>query len=104
MISDEWSTPDGTTLEDLQDNLRNTFRLYNQITYNISNMQIAFRGETPLDATFSVSYTVTIISRIYKRNLKHEEKSNVNELVRIDREKGKVQIQSTNSGSYWYVK
>ncbi len=68
MISDQWQAGDGTTLLDLQMTLRRTFKTFDEIRYNVQNLSV-----TPLQGDrYSVSYDVTITSRIYKRNLRHE--------------------------------
>ncbi|GEM_PF-940547 len=98
MISDAWQAGDGTTLSDLQMTLRRTFKTFDEIRYNIQNLSI-----TPLqNGRYRVSYDVTITSRIYKRNLKHEEKSSINEEVTIDGS-GKAKISKTLGGRFWYV-
>jgi hypothetical protein len=98
MISDGWQAGDGTTLSDLQATLRRTFKTFDEIRYNIQNLSI-----TPgQDGRYIVSYDVTITSRIYKRNLKHEEKSSINEEVTIEKS-GKAKISRTLGGRFWYV-
>lgn len=98
MIGDGWESGDGTTLSDLQMNLSRSFRTFDEIKYNIQNLQI-----TPNQAGhFIVSYDVTISSRIYRRNIKHEEKSSVNEMVVIN-PSGKAKISRTLSGRFWYI-
>ena len=98
MISDQWQAGDGTTLSDLQMTLRRTFKTFDEIRYNIQSLSI-----TPgQDGRYSISYDVTITSRIYKRNLKHEEKSSIYEEVTIDKS-GKAKISKTLGGRFWYV-
>ena len=98
MISNAWAAGDGSTLSDLQTTLRRTFRIFDEIRYNIQNLSIT-AGK---DGRYNVSYDVTITSRIYKRNLKHEEKSSINEEVVIDNS-GKPKISKTLGGRFWYV-
>lgn len=97
MISDEWEAGDGSTLSDLQETLSRSFQTFDEIRYNIQNLSITSGQE----GRYSVSYDLTITSRIYKRNLKHEEKSSVNEEVTID-SSGKVKISKTLGGRFWY--
>ncbi len=98
MISDGWQAGDGSSLSDLQVNIRRTFRTFDEIRYNIQNLII-----TPgPGGRYSVSYDVAITSRIYKRNLKHEEKSSINEEVIID-SAGKAKISRTLGGRFWYI-
>lgn len=98
MISDNWQAGDGSTLADLQANLRRTFKTFDEIRYNINDLSIS----PGPDGRYNVSYEVTIKSRIYKRNLKHEEKSSIHEEVTIDRS-GKPKISKTLGGRFWYV-
>lgn len=97
-LSDRWSSGDGTTLEDLQENLRNSFKVFNEIKYNISNLTIKKLSSEK----YRVSYDLTIVGIIYKNNIKHEEKSTVEEEVIIDKS-GKVKIFKTVSGKFWYM-
>jgi hypothetical protein len=98
-IGDDWQSGDGTTISDLQVNLNRTFKTFDEIRYIPQNIQIQRRSE----GVYSVSYDVTITSRIFKRNLKHEEKSSVTEEVVVDRS-GKAKISKTLNGRFWYVK
>lgn len=97
-MDDDWEAGDGTTLFDLQDNLARTFRIFDEIKYNIQNLKIGLKSE----GTYTVNYDVTITSRIYNRNIKHEEKSSVNEEVMFD-DSGKLKIIRTINGRFWYV-
>lgn len=96
-LADTWQA-EGTTISDFQKNIRTIFRVFDEVRYVISNLQINKTGEK----TFTTSYDVTITSRIYKRNLKHEEKSSVSEEVVID-PSGKARISRTLGGKFWYV-
>jgi len=97
MISDDWEAGDGTTLADLAGYLRNSFTVFDQITWKISNLSSSWDG-----AAFRVSYDVTITGRNFRHNLKHEEKSSVQEEVTIDN-RGRPRISRTLSGRFWYV-
>jgi hypothetical protein len=97
-MGDDWEAGDGTTLSDLQVNLSRSFRVFDEVRYNIQNLKVA-----PISGgKYSASYDITITSRIYSRNIKHEEKSSVNEVVMIDGS-GKPKISKTTSGRFWYV-
>lgn len=97
-ISDEWETGDGVTLSDLQENLHNSFSVFNEMRYNISNLNITKSSGDK----YIASYDVIITGRIYENDIKHEEKSTVNEMLIIDKS-GKVKIFKTLSGRFWYV-
>jgi hypothetical protein len=98
-LSDQWESNDGGTLSELQQNLRRTFRIFDQIQFKIQNLQISKISESK----FRVNYDAIITSRIYKRNLKHEEKSSIQEEVTVD-DSGKAKITKTLGGKFWYVK
>jgi hypothetical protein len=97
LISNDWSSGDGTAIEDLEENLRSNFRLYNEIRYAQSGLKVSRNGET-----WQACYDTTIISRIFSNNLKHEEKSAVCD--DLGKKSGKLKILRTSAGSYWYVK
>ena len=97
MIGDDWEAGDGTSLADLQGYLRNSFTVFDQITYTISRLNQTWNG-----TTCTVSYDVTITGRNFRHKLKHEEKSSVSEEVSLDRN-GKPRITRTLNGRFWYV-
>lgn len=98
MIGDDWSAGDGTTLSDLQANLSRTFRLFDEVKYSISNLNISPGPQ----GRQIVTYDVTIISRIYRRNIKHVESSQVSEELAVD-DRGTVKIIRTLNGRFWYI-
>lgn len=98
MISNDWDAGDGSTLSDLESNLNRMFRVFNQITYDISNLTISKQSGN----IYKVSYVVTIKGEIYAINTHHEEKSQVNEEIIFD-DKGNIKIYKTLDGRYWYV-
>jgi len=97
-LSKNWQATDGTTISDIQKNLRNTFRVFDEVRWNIQNLNIQPQGLN----VYQVTYDLTITGRIYKRNLKHEEKSTVTERVILDNS-GKAYIDSTLGGRFWIV-
>jgi len=99
LISDDWeSDGDGTTLSDLEMNLRSSFRIFDQIGCTISNLKIT-RKESD---KFIASYDITIKGAIFRNNIRHEEKSTVIEEVVVD-SSGKAKITKTLNGRFWYV-
>jgi len=102
MLSDKWQANDGSTLSDLQMNLRRTFKMFDEVKYNIQNLSMQLVGSGNGYSNYLVSYDVTITSRIYKRNMKHEEKSSINEEVTIEGS-GNPKISKTLGGRFWYV-
>ena len=101
-IAGSWTAGDGTSASDLEENLRNNFRIYDEIKFAVSGLNVS-KVTTKDGNSYGACYDVTITSRIYKRNLKHEEKSQVCEQVAAGLN-GKLKITATNSGQYWYVK
>jgi len=99
MISGEWDAGDGTTLSDLEENLRNMFTVFDSIQYNIANLNI----QKSSNNNYNVSYDVEIIGNIYSTGITRNEKSSVYEQITIDKS-GKAKIYKTLRGNYWYIK
>jgi hypothetical protein len=95
-ISNSWQAGDGTTISDLQKTLRQTFRVFDEIRYTIGPLSIDKQSAS----VYRVTYDLTITSKIYKRNITHEEKSNVTDEVLID-QSGKAKIGRTMAGMFW---
>ncbi|MCX7647598.1 MAG: hypothetical protein N2Z60_03185, partial [Elusimicrobiales bacterium] len=98
LIDPSWQSPEGEGTSDLQEHLNNIFRIFNEIKFNITSLNIK-EEETGI---YSVFYNLEMVSRIYSKNIKREEKSSVSEKVKI--EKGKAKIIKTDTGSYWMIK
>ncbi|MDO8329952.1 MAG: nuclear transport factor 2 family protein [Fluviicoccus sp.] len=98
LLADDWEAGDGTTLADLSANLRRTFAAFDEVRYRLENLQV----QPVAQGRYRLSYDVTIISRNFSLNLKHEEKSAVSEEVGPDR-RGRLCILKTVSGRYWSV-
>lgn len=97
-MGDEWEAGDGTTLADMQVNLSRMFRKFDELKMAIDNLQIFPMPQQG----YMVNYDVTISSRIYNKNLRHQEKSSVSEQVSFG-ENGKPRIVKTLNGRYWFV-
>ena len=98
LISPDWSSgDDDTAVADLEENLRTNFRLYDEIRFSFSGLRVTAAG-----GALQACYDTVITSRIFKRNLKHEEKAAVCDELR--EEGGRLKIVRTLSGRYWYVK
>ncbi len=98
-LSSQWGSSDGGSVSDLQRNLQKIFTMFDEVKFNIQNMQVSKVNETQ----YKVNYDVTITSKIYKKNLKHEEKSSINEEVTID-QSGQPKISKTLGGKLLSVK
>lgn len=96
-MGDEWEAGDGTTLSDMQVNLSRMFRKFDEMKMDIQNMQI-----NPVPHGFMVTYDVIISSRIYKKNLRHQEKSAVIEHVSFG-DNESPRISKTLNGRYWFI-
>lgn len=101
MISDSWNAGDGTTLDDLEGYFRNMFTVYDVIKYEFSNMRAGMDSYSSL-SDYTVSYDVEITGTIYDSNITRKEKSAVSEAVTVD-SNGKVKLQKTSSGSWYFV-
>jgi predicted nuclease with TOPRIM domain len=98
-LSKQWSSGDGGNISDLQRQLQKTFTMFDEVKFSIQNLKVNKINE----GQYRVNYDVTIASKIYKRNLKHEEKSNIDEEVTID-QSGQPKISKTLGGKLLSVK
>lgn len=96
-MTSQWQASDGSGLPDLEDTLRNSFRVFDVIQFRIDGLQVQKAGAD----TYNVSYAATLSGRINRLNVKHEETSNVQDVVqitpdgpRIVRTKGNVTIKA----------
>ncbi len=97
-IDGGWTSQDGSDISDLEEHLYRIFRVFNEIYFKISNLNIINGG----NGIYTVSYDLDITSKIYSKNIKREEKSFVYEKVKV--ENGKAKIFKTENGSYWMIK
>lgn len=74
-----WQAADGTDIGDLEETLSNSFRVFDAVTFSISGMSI--RQISP--GSYEVTYDVQVVGRMSRRNIKHEEKSRVTDIVDI---------------------
>ena len=98
LMSDDWTSNGGGEKEDLEMNLIRTFDVFDEIQYNMSNLNIESLG----NSKYKVAYSVNIVGEIYDNDIEHEEKSSVEEEVGISN--GKVLILKTYGGQYWSIK
>jgi len=96
-ISDSWEAGDGTTPDDLQPNFARIFRIFNEISFDIKNLEVKKIDENK----YIANYELTITGRIFSRNLRHEEKSSISEELSL--QSGKPKIIKTLSGSFWKI-
>ncbi|MFA6433555.1 MAG: nuclear transport factor 2 family protein [Elusimicrobiales bacterium] len=97
-VADDWTAGDGTTAADLEEQFTRIFRLFDEISVEITNLQVIADG----NKRYAASYNITIRSRIYKKNIKREESSSVYEHLEVSG--GAARIKKTESGGYWSVK
>lgn len=98
LLDSSWASPEGEGIEELREHLTNIFKVFNEIKFNITNLQV---NQNP-DGTFTAHYSLEMISKIYSKNIKRVENSTVSEKIKI--EDGKAKIIKTETGSYWLVK
>jgi len=96
LVSENWGADDGTTISDLEDNLRNMFSVYDSVQYRISDFNVQKKSSD----LFIVSYNVTITGQIFDTNIIRKEKSSVAEEVVFENNVPK--IGKTLSGRFWY--
>lgn len=97
-IAGDWSAGDGTTAADLEEQFRNIFRVYDEITVSITGLRVV--SNSP--GNYAASYNMAIKSRIYQKNIRREENSSVYETVAV--EGNSARIKKTESGGYWEIK
>jgi hypothetical protein len=97
LLADDWESADGTTLWDLEETLIRNFRVFDNISFQITNLEIV---EQKGNNQYRVTYQLKIISEIFDRNIRHEESSSVREIVEI-KENGSGQILKTLGGRFW---
>lgn len=98
LIDTEWSSPDGDSVSDLSEHLNRIFKMFNEIKFDITDLNMVAEE----NGVYSVSYNLYMVSKIYSKNIKREEKSSVYEKVKV--ENGKARIIKTENGSYWMIK
>jgi hypothetical protein len=98
LVSPEWTAGDGTTVGELEEQLRAVFRVNDEVTATVSGLSVV--NDSP--GRYSAYYSLSIKSRIYKKNIKREENSSVTEKVAV--EGGKARIIRTDAGGYWELK
>ncbi len=97
-LSSDWTSASGGDISDMEDNLNRTFRVFDEIEYDISGLNIQPMGEN----RYRVSYNLNIAGQIYDDDITHKEKSSVQEEVLV--KNGKVEIEKTLGGRYWSIK
>ncbi len=95
LMDDRWTAADGTDLVDVEEMLDNSFRVFDRVEYKIENLTVSARP----DGKAVASYNVTIVGRILRQDLVHQEKSTVNDVLAND---GKGwRIVQTLGGQFW---
>ncbi|MDP2832493.1 MAG: hypothetical protein Q8Q28_04185 [Pseudomonadota bacterium] len=95
LMARDWKAGDGSDRNDLEDILGNSFRVFDRIRFLIQGMQIRALG----DDRYSVSYGVTLSGEIQQSGLKHQESSQVEDIVSVGPEGAR--ISSTRGGQLW---
>ncbi len=98
-VGDEWQAGDGTTLSDLEEHLRNSFTVFDDIRFNLSNLTIHRIAPN----RYAVNYDIVITGKIFENNITREEKTTVDEEVSVDYATGKIRISRTLNGRFWYM-
>ncbi|OGS14285.1 MAG: hypothetical protein A2234_11600 [Elusimicrobia bacterium RIFOXYA2_FULL_58_8] len=98
LVSPDWGAGDGTTVSELEEQLRAIFRLNDEVTATVSGLSVVNDSQD----RYTAYYNLNIKSRIYKKNIKREETSSVSEKVVV--EGGRARILKTDAGGYWEIK
>ncbi len=95
LVSESWSSSNGSDISDLEDVLDNSFETFDKISFKISGLTVQPSG----DGKYQVSYRASITGHISSQGIKHEDESQVTEVV--GREDGEWRILQTSAGQYW---
>ncbi len=95
MLDSNWSAEDGSTILDLEETLDNSFRVFDEVECQISNIRVTSHE----DNVIRVQYTINITGHIYRNRIRHKENSQVTEKVHLDN--GRTVILSTLGGRFW---
>lgn len=85
-LADNWQAADGSGRFDMEDTLSNSFRVFDQITFKINNINIR-----RVDRNYEVSYQAMLSGKIRRMQKAHEETSNVVDTVIITPEGPRIQ-------------
>ncbi len=96
MMTPDWRASDGSDLGDLEDNLGNSFRVFDRVQFQVRDLAIEPQGA----GRYRVSYSVTITGQIFQMDMKHQETSQVQDTVVFGPD-GVARIQSTQGGRLW---
>lgn len=95
LMAPGWKAADGSDLGDLEDILSNSFRVFDRIRVELGGMNIHPIG----DGRFSVGYSISISGEIFSSGLKHQETSQVEDIVEVGPDG--AHIASTRGGQLW---
>ncbi|HAT72048.1 MAG TPA: hypothetical protein DCS63_04455 [Elusimicrobia bacterium] len=95
-ISPNWDAGDGTGISELSGYLRNIFTVFNEVRCTNTDLRVIKKTE----GVYKATYNMVITGRIFDQNIKHEEKSSVEEEVTLN-ERGKPVISKTIKGNFW---
>lgn len=80
-LAPEWRTADGSDIRDMEDILRNSFRVFDEIVFKISNIRIQ-----RVDAVYQVSYRSSLTGKSRRMQKNHNEESDVVDTVQMTSE------------------
>lgn len=95
LLAEEWRGAGDALIDDVENNLDNSFRVFDRVSFKILNLQV-----TPMsDGQFKVSYQADIKGEIRRPRLTHQESVNVVDIVGpVD---GHMRILNTLSGRHF---
>ncbi|MBU2487884.1 MAG: hypothetical protein KKA60_00680 [Proteobacteria bacterium] len=95
LLDTGWYAPDGSTLDDVEEMLDNSFSVFDRVEYHVDSLSVINLG----DGTMQATYTARIKGYIYDSDLTHEETSSVTDILG-DRD-GRLRVLRTTGGRFW---
>lgn len=93
-VAPEWRAEDGSDLRDLENNLGNSFRLFESIQVSISGLSVRDTG-----TGYQASYTIKLVGQMRRMSKSHEESAQVVDTL-VSTPEG-FKIQRTSGGLNW---
>lgn len=91
-----WRAADGTTLDDVEETLANSFRVFDQVTVTISGLQVK-PGNGGL---FTASYHIQVVGEMTRKGIRHEEGGDVIDTVEV---KDGMPLILNTQGARWVL-
>jgi len=93
-LARDWEAEDGTTRPELEQNLRNSFRVFDTVEFKLSGLTVSRQG-----TQYQVAYSVKLVGRVRSMKAPHEEQTTVKDTVELTPEGPR--IVKTSGGRLW---